>query len=77
MGSGEAADQPYPLRDCTTSINWVNTRGNGEQQMSANLVTIDHVSKKFCRNLRRSLWYCFNDIGTELMGRQRGHSQEP
>jgi ABC-type polysaccharide/polyol phosphate transport system ATPase subunit len=75
MGSGEAADQPYPLHDCTTSIIRANTRGNGEQQMPANLVTVDHVSKKFCRNLRRSLWYGFKDIGTELMGRQRGHSQ--
>ncbi len=43
--------------------------------MPANLVTLDHVSKKFCRNLRRSLWYGFKDIGTELMGRQHGHSQ--
>ena len=43
--------------------------------MSANLVTIDHVSKKFCRDLRRSLWYGFKDIGTELMGRQRGNGQ--
>ncbi len=43
--------------------------------MSANLVTIDHVSKKFCRNLRRSLWYGFKDIGAELTGRQRGHAK--
>jgi lipopolysaccharide transport system ATP-binding protein len=63
------------LHDRTTSIIGANTHGNGEQQMSANLVTIDHVSKKFCRNLRRSLWYGFKDIGTELMGRQRGNGQ--
>jgi len=43
--------------------------------MPANLVTIDHVSKKFCRNLRRSLWYGVKDIGTELTGRQRGNGQ--
>lgn len=63
------------MRDCNASIIQTNMRGNGEQQMSANLVTIDHVSKKFCRNLRRSLWYGFKDIGTELMGRPRGHAQ--
>lgn len=30
------------------------------------LVKVEHVSKKFCRNLRRSLWYGLKDLGGEL-----------
>jgi lipopolysaccharide transport system ATP-binding protein len=33
------------------------------------LVRVEHVSKKFCRSLRRSLWYGLRDLGTELLGR--------
>ena len=35
------------------------------------LIEIDHVSKKFCRDLKRSLWYGLSDLGTELLGRDR------
>lgn len=41
--------------------------------MSDTLVRVEHVSKKFCRNLRRSLWYGVRDLGNELVGRQRNH----
>lgn len=37
------------------------------------LVRVEHVSKKFCRNLRRSLWYGVQDLTSELAGRQRKH----
>jgi lipopolysaccharide transport system ATP-binding protein len=37
------------------------------------LVRVEHVSKKFCRNLRRSLWYGVQDLGNELVGRRRNH----
>ena len=30
------------------------------------LVRVDHVSKKFCRNLKHSLWYGVCDIAKEL-----------
>lgn len=30
------------------------------------LVKVEHVSKKFCRSLRRSLWYGLKDLGGEL-----------
>jgi lipopolysaccharide transport system ATP-binding protein len=30
------------------------------------LVAAEHVSKKFCRSLRRSLWYGVKDVGTAL-----------
>ncbi|MFC2087169.1 hypothetical protein ACFLSA_03280 [Bacteroidota bacterium] len=33
------------------------------------LVKVDGVSKKFCKNLKRSLWYGFKDIGAELIGK--------
>jgi len=35
------------------------------------LIQVESVSKKFCRSLKRSLWYGVQDLGTELMGRSR------
>lgn len=32
------------------------------------LVKVESVSKKFCRSLRRSLWYGVQDMGAELLG---------
>jgi hypothetical protein len=29
---------------------------------------VENVSKKFCRSLKRSLWYGVQDIGVELLG---------
>ncbi len=37
--------------------------------MSDTLVSVQQVSKKFCRSLRRSLWYGISDLGIELIGR--------
>ena len=33
------------------------------------LVKVENVSKKFCRDLKKSLWYGVKDIGSELVGR--------
>ena len=33
------------------------------------LIEVDDVSKKFCRSLKKSLVYGFQDVGTELLGR--------
>jgi lipopolysaccharide transport system ATP-binding protein len=35
------------------------------------LIRVESVSKKFCRSLKRSLWYGVQDIGTELLGRAK------
>ncbi len=35
------------------------------------LVKVEHLGKKFCRNLKRSLWYGIRDIGAELRGSSR------
>jgi lipopolysaccharide transport system ATP-binding protein len=32
------------------------------------LVRVDHLAKKFCRSLRRSLWYGLRDLGGEVLG---------
>ena len=32
------------------------------------LIKVDSVSKKFCRSLKRSLWYGVQDIGNEMVG---------
>jgi lipopolysaccharide transport system ATP-binding protein len=36
------------------------------------LVGVECVSKKFCRSLRKSLWYGMQDLGSELVGRRHG-----
>ena len=36
--------------------------------MTRCLVKVENVSKKFCRDLKRSLWYGVKDIGAELVG---------
>jgi ABC-type polysaccharide/polyol phosphate transport system ATPase subunit len=37
--------------------------------MNETLITVENVSKKFCRDLKRSLWYGMKDLGSELVGR--------
>lgn len=36
------------------------------------LVRAEYVSKRFCRSLKRSLWYGLQDLGSELGGRRHG-----
>jgi lipopolysaccharide transport system ATP-binding protein len=36
------------------------------------LIKVDGVSKKFCRSLKKSLWYGMQDLGNELVGRRHG-----
>jgi lipopolysaccharide transport system ATP-binding protein len=36
------------------------------------LVRVDNVSKRFCRSLKRSLWYGLQDLGSEIGGRRHG-----
>jgi lipopolysaccharide transport system ATP-binding protein len=36
------------------------------------LIKVDGVSKKFCRSLKKSLWYGVQDLGNELIGRRHG-----
>lgn len=38
--------------------------------MSDALLKVEGVSKKFCRNLKKSLWYGIQDLGSELKGRR-------
>ncbi len=40
--------------------------------MSDTLIKVEGVSKKFCRDLKRSLWYGMQDLGNELLGRRHG-----
>jgi len=41
--------------------------------MSETVVTVENVRKKFCRTLKRSLWYGMVDMSTELLGRFDGN----
>jgi ABC-type polysaccharide/polyol phosphate transport system ATPase subunit len=40
------------------------------------LVKVDNVSKRFCRSLKRSLWYGLQDLGSEIGGRRHGGGSE-
>lgn len=44
--------------------------------MSDTLIKVEGVSKKFCRDLKRSLWYGMQDLGNELLGRRHGGDGE-
>ena len=44
--------------------------------MSETLIKVDGVSKKFCRSLKRSLWYGLKDLGSELRGQRHGGRDE-
>ncbi len=39
------------------------------------LVKVDGVSKKFCRSLKRSLWYGVQDVSAEMFGRNGSHEE--
>jgi len=39
------------------------------------LVKVEGVSKKFCRSLKRSLWYGVQDVSAEMLGRRGQHSE--
>ncbi|GAP10767.1 ABC-type polysaccharide/polyol phosphate transport system, ATPase component [Bellilinea caldifistulae] len=41
--------------------------------MTKPIIRIDKVSKKFCRSMRRSLYYGLLDMGSELIGRERNY----
>jgi len=44
--------------------------------MTESLIQVEGLSKKFCRSLKRSLWYGLHDIGSELRGGQRNNTDE-
>ena len=39
--------------------------------MSESMVSVQNISKKFCRSLKRSLWYGVVGLGSELTGRSK------
>lgn len=40
--------------------------------MGETLIKVDGLSKKFCRSLKKSMWYGMRDICSELLGRRHG-----
>jgi lipopolysaccharide transport system ATP-binding protein len=43
--------------------------------MSEPLIRVENVDKKFCRSLKRSLWYGMKDLGAELVGSSKFHER--
>jgi lipopolysaccharide transport system ATP-binding protein len=43
--------------------------------MQEPLIRVDGVGKKFCRSLKRSLWYGMRDLANESIGRRRSRSE--
>jgi lipopolysaccharide transport system ATP-binding protein len=48
-------------------------RGIPQFAMFDTLIKVEKVSKKFCRWLKRSLWYGMKDLGSEILGRSNSH----
>ncbi len=44
--------------------------------MSDTLIKVEGVSKKFCRSLKRSLWYGMQDLGSELLGQRHSRNDQ-
>lgn len=44
--------------------------------MSETLVKVDGLNKKFCRGLKKSLWYGMQDLGSEILGHRHGGDGE-
>lgn len=44
--------------------------------VSETLIKVEDVSKKFCRDFKRSLWYGMQDLGNELLGRRHDGNGE-
>ncbi|MFC1778225.1 ABC transporter ATP-binding protein [Pseudomonadota bacterium] len=40
--------------------------------MEETLIRVEGLSKKFCRDLKKSMWYGVQDIGNELLGKSHG-----
>lgn len=40
--------------------------------MGETLIRVEGLSKKFCRSLKKSMWYGMQDLGNELLGRRHG-----
>jgi len=40
--------------------------------MGETLIKVEGMSKKFCRSLKKSLWYGMQDMGSELLGKRHG-----
>ena len=40
--------------------------------MGETLIKVKGLSKKFCRSLKKSMWYGMQDIGSELLGKRHG-----
>ena len=43
--------------------------------MDDTLVRVEKVSKKYCKSLKRSLWYGVKDIGSELVLRKSSYTK--
>jgi lipopolysaccharide transport system ATP-binding protein len=44
--------------------------------MTDTLISVENLSKKFSRSLKKSLWYGMRDLGAELIGRSPGRARE-
>ncbi len=44
--------------------------------MNEPLISVENVSKKFCRSLKRSLWYGLRDVAAELTGRNQRRREQ-
>ena len=49
-------------------------RHREDERLTTPVIAVQHLSKKFCRSLKRSIWYGLRDLGSEAVGRRGDHS---
>lgn len=52
-----------------------DTQQKQGEKMNEPILSVDNVSKKFCRNLKRSLWYGVKDLAGEMLLRGDGRAE--
>ncbi|MCM1983002.1 ABC transporter ATP-binding protein [Lyngbya confervoides] len=57
-----------------TSLNSTLHASSDDREV---LVRVENVSKKFCRSLKKSLWYGVQDIAAEVTGQKTDHALRP
>src|SRR5581483_9081763 len=59
-----------PLRDVGGLPGVLANPGRKDGWMSEAVLTVEGLSKKYCRSLKRALWYGVKDLASELLLRR-------
>lgn len=74
MGTLKGPHLPLNARSMSNVLGKDNLAKQQPNRDDEVLVRVENVSKKFCRSLKRSLWYGVQDAAIELTGRKSDHA---